>query len=46
MIERTGIITSKGNPLTLVGAEIKISDKAPDFKVIDIEMKINEMKIV
>jgi thiol peroxidase len=39
MIERTGIITMKGDPLTLMGAEIKTGDKAPDFKAIDIEMK-------
>lgn len=32
--ERTGIITFKGNPLTLVGNEIKVGDKAPDFTVI------------
>src|SRR4051812_31518562 len=31
--ERTGIATLKGNPITLVGPEIKIGDKAPDFKV-------------
>jgi thiol peroxidase len=31
--ERTGVATIKGNPLTLVGTEIKVGDKAPDFKV-------------
>jgi thiol peroxidase len=31
--ERTGVATIKGNPLTLIGQEIKIGDKAPDFKV-------------
>lgn len=30
--ERKGIITFKGDPLTLVGPEIKVGDKAPDFK--------------
>jgi len=35
MSERTGIITFKGNPLTLVGPEIKVGDKAPDFIVVD-----------
>ncbi len=31
--ERTGVITLQGNPLTLLGPEIKVGDKAPDFKV-------------
>ena len=33
--ERSGIITFKGKPFTLVGPEIKVGDKAPDFKVVD-----------
>ncbi len=32
--ERKGIITFKGNPLTLIGSEIKAGDTAPDFKVL------------
>jgi len=32
---RTGIITSRGNPLTLLGKEVKVGDKAPDFQVLD-----------
>jgi thiol peroxidase len=35
MNERKNVITSKGNPLTLVGNEIKVGDVAPDFTVID-----------
>lgn len=35
MNERTGIITFKGNPFTLLGSEIKVGEKAPDFKVVD-----------
>lgn len=31
MNERTGIATFQGNPLTLVGSEIKVGDTAPDF---------------
>jgi thiol peroxidase len=31
--ERTGVATLKGNPITLVGPEIKVGDKAPDFTV-------------
>ena len=33
MEERTGIITMKGNPLTLAGHALRIGDKAPDFEV-------------
>ncbi len=35
MKERTGIITMKGNPLTLVGNEVKVGEVAPDFVVLD-----------
>ena len=35
MQERTGIITMKGNPLTLVGNEVKVGDVAPDFVALD-----------
>ena len=33
--ERTGIITFKGNPMTLVGQAVATGDKAPDFQVVD-----------
>jgi thiol peroxidase len=32
--ERKGVITFKGNPLTLLGAEIKVGSQAPDFQVL------------
>ena len=35
MQERKGIIASKGKPLTLLGPEIRVGDKAPDFRVVD-----------
>ncbi len=35
MSERAGVVTFKGNPLTLLGREVKVGDKAPDFKVVD-----------
>jgi len=38
MKERTGITTMKGIPLTLVGDEVKVGDRAPDFVVIDNNM--------
>jgi len=30
-IERAGAVTMRGNPVTLVGPEIKVGDKAPNF---------------
>jgi thiol peroxidase len=35
MKERAGIVTMKGNPLTLVGNEVKVGETAPDFVVLD-----------
>ena len=35
MNERARVVTSKGNPLTLLGNEVKVGDKAPDFTVLD-----------
>ena len=34
-IERTGMVTFKGNPLTLTGTEVKVGDLAPDFSVVN-----------
>jgi len=34
MNERTGLVTMKGQPLTLLGDEVKVGDKAPDFEVV------------
>ncbi len=39
MEERPGAATFMGNPLTLIGPEIKIGDKAPGFTVVDNELK-------
>lgn len=33
-IERKGAITFKGNPMTLIGPELKAGNPAPDFKVL------------
>jgi thiol peroxidase len=35
MKEKTGIVTMKGNPLTLIGNEMKLGEVAPDFVVLD-----------
>jgi thiol peroxidase len=34
-MERPGATTLKGNPFTLIGPELKVGDKAPDFDVVD-----------
>src|SRR5579862_7664835 len=34
MQERAGVQTFKGGPLTLLGPDIKVGDKAPNFKVL------------
>ncbi|UOD34075.1 thiol peroxidase [Deferribacteraceae bacterium V6Fe1] len=34
-MERNGVITMKGNPVTLVGNEVKVGDNAPEFTVAD-----------
>lgn len=34
MEKRKGIVTMEGNPITLLGPEIKVGDKAPDFTVL------------
>lgn len=34
-MERPGATTLKGNPLTLIGPELKAGDKAPDFSSVD-----------
>lgn len=39
MSERKGAVTLRGNPMTLVGPELKAGDKAPDFTVIGNDMK-------
>ena len=34
MAERTGLVTMIGNPITLVGNEVKVGEKAPDVELI------------
>ena len=38
MVERKGIVTMGSKPVTLVGPEIKVRDKAPDFTLQTIDM--------
>lgn len=43
-MERKGIVTIKGNPLTLIGPELKTGSKAPDFTVVDGTLKNISLK--
>jgi len=38
MLERPGIVTMRGNPLTLLGPEITVGQKAPDFSLVTNDM--------
>ncbi|HWB96988.1 MAG TPA: thiol peroxidase [Bryobacteraceae bacterium] len=38
-MERAGATTLRGNPLTLVGPELKVGDPAPDFTLVDNGLK-------
>ena len=37
-MERTGTATLKGNPVTLIGPELKVGDRAPDFEAVDVKL--------
>ncbi|MCZ2075280.1 MAG: thiol peroxidase [Bryobacteraceae bacterium] len=38
-MERPGATTFKGSPLTLIGPQLKVGDKAPDFEVLDVSLQ-------
>jgi thioredoxin-dependent peroxiredoxin len=38
-MERQGATTLRGNPLTVIGPELKTGDKAPDFHAVDDSLK-------
>ncbi len=38
--ERPGQVAVRGNPLTLLGSEVKVGDRAPDFRVLDGTLKV------
>src|SRR6185369_9067470 len=42
-MERAGATTLRGNPLTVVGPELKPGDKAPDFTAVDDSLKELDM---
>jgi thioredoxin-dependent peroxiredoxin len=39
IMERKDVVTIRGNSATLTGSELKIGDKAPDFTVLDGDLK-------
>jgi thiol peroxidase len=43
-MERAGATTLKGNPMTLIGPELKPGDKAPDFSMVDNSLKSVTLK--
>ena len=43
MEERKGIVTSMGKPVTLVGPELKVGQKAPNFRLLTKDMKELEL---
>ncbi len=40
MGERTGLVTMKGSPLTLVGNEVKVGQKAPDAELVANDLSV------
>jgi thiol peroxidase len=44
MIEKTGLVTIHGNPLTLLGDLVKVGQKAPDFTVLDNDLAPKTLK--
>lgn len=40
MAERTGLITFNGNPLTLLGNEVKVGQKAPDAELVANDLSV------
>ena len=40
--QRTGVVTFKGNPLTLIGAAVKVGDPAPDFQVLGQDLSVQK----
>jgi len=39
-MERVGVVTFKGNPLTLIGPEIRAGAQAPDFEVLGQDLSV------
>jgi thiol peroxidase len=37
--ERPGVVTFRGNPLTLLGPDLQVGQPAPDFRVVDLDLR-------
>ncbi len=44
MGERAGLVTMKGNPITLVGKEVKVGQKAPDVGLVANDLSLVTVK--
>lgn len=44
-MERDNVVTVKGEPVTLLGEEIKVGQKAPDFKVLNSDLKEIDLEV-
>lgn len=44
--ERTGAVTFKGNPMTLVGSELNVGDTAPELYLIGTDMSVKNLDAV
>ncbi|BDG61028.1 thiol peroxidase [Caldinitratiruptor microaerophilus] len=44
MVERTGVVSFGGKPVTLIGPEIKVGDTAPDFTALGTDLKPVSLK--
>jgi len=36
--ERANVVTFRGNPLTLLGPDLQVGEKAPDFRIVDTDL--------
>jgi thioredoxin-dependent peroxiredoxin len=43
-MERIGVVTIHGNPLTLVGPDLRVGDNAPDFTALNSDLKEVRLK--
>jgi len=43
MEDRNGVVTLRGSPVTLLGPEIKVGEKAPNFRLLTTDMKEVEL---
>lgn len=44
MEKRTGVLTFAGNPVTLIGKEVKVGEQAPDFTVLGNDLSEKSLK--